>query len=83
MALKLDKASLVEISEQSYRARPSQREIQARPGTMLGLTSFASAAITIPGVKLMHRIRKEQFDSRALATQGQTTREIWAALLAA
>ena len=31
----------------------------------------------------MHRIRKGQFDLRDLATQGQTTPEIWAAVLAA
>lgn len=31
----------------------------------------------------MHRIRKEQFDLRVWATQGQTTPEIWAAVLAA
>jgi len=50
---------------------------------MLGLKSFASASITIRGVELMHRIRKGQFDLRNLATQGQTTSEIWAAVLAA
>lgn len=43
---------------------------------MLGLKSLASAAITIHGVELMHRIRKGQFDLRDLATQGQTTPEI-------
>ena len=51
------------------------RNVKSRLGIMLGLKSFASAAITIRGVELMHRIRKEQFDLRALATQGQTTPE--------
>jgi hypothetical protein len=32
---------------------------------MLGLKSFSSAAITIHGVELTHRIRKGQFDLRA------------------
>lgn len=52
-------------------------------GAMLGLKSFASAVTTIQGAELMHRIRKGQFDLRALATQGQTTPDIWAAVLAA
>ncbi|MGJ9420646.1 IS6 family transposase [Massilia sp. CMS3.1] len=56
-------------------------KFQVRP--MLGLKSFASAATTIRGVELMHRIRKGQFDLRDLVTQGQTTPEIWAAVLAA
>lgn len=50
---------------------------------MLGMKSFASAAITIHGVEIMHRVRKGQFDLRALATQGQTPSKIWAAVLAA
>lgn len=59
------------------------RNVKSRLGAMLGLKSFASAATTIQGVELMHRIRKGQFDLRALATQGQTPPEIWAAVLAA
>jgi len=50
---------------------------------MLGLKSFASAVTTIRAVELMHRIRKGQFDVRALGTQRQTPSEIWAAVLAA
>lgn len=59
------------------------RNVKSRLGTMLGMKSFASTAITIRGVELMHRIRKGQFDLRTLATQGQTTSKIWAAVLAA
>jgi transposase-like protein len=59
------------------------RNVKSRLGVMLGLKSFASADITIRGVELMHRIRKGQFDLRALGTQGQTTPEMWAAVLAA
>jgi transposase-like protein len=58
------------------------RNVKSRLGVMLGLKSFASAATTIRGVELMHRIRKNPFDLRALATQGQTTLEFWAAVLA-
>lgn len=50
---------------------------------MLGLKSFVSAAATIRGIELMHRIRIGQFDLRDFATQGQTMSEIWAAVLAA
>jgi transposase-like protein len=59
------------------------RNVKSRLGPMLGLKSFTSAATTIRGIELMHRIRKGQFDLRDLATQGQTTPEIWAAVLAA
>jgi len=59
------------------------RNVKSRLGAMLGLKSFASAATTIRGVELMHRIRKGQFDVGALTTQGQTPSEIWAAVLAA
>jgi transposase-like protein len=57
--------------------------VKSRLGAMLGLKSFASAAITVRGMELMHRIRKGQFDLRALGTQGLTPSEIWAAVLAA
>jgi len=57
------------------------RNVKSRLGAMLGLKGFDSAAITIRGVELMHRIRKCQFDLRALATQGQTPSETWAAVL--
>lgn len=43
---------------------------------MLGLKSFATAAITIRGIELMDRIRKGQFDLRILIPQGQSPSEI-------
>lgn len=58
------------------------RNVKSRLGPMLGLKSFTSAATTIRGVELMQRIRKGQFNLDALATQGQTTPEIWTAVLA-
>lgn len=59
------------------------RNIKSRLGAMLGLKSFAAAAIAIRGVELMHRIRKGQLDLRALGIHGQTPSKIWAAALAA
>jgi len=59
------------------------RNVKSRLGPMLGLKSFTSATTTIQGIELMHRIRKGQFDLRGLGTQGQTSSEIWAAVLAA
>ena len=35
--------------------------MKQRIATMLGLKGFATAAITIAGIELMHRIRKGQF----------------------
>jgi IS6 family transposase len=34
------------------------RNIKSRVNAMLGVKRFKNAAITIPGVELMHRIRK-------------------------
>lgn len=59
------------------------RNVKSRLGAMLGLKNFTSAARTIRGIELMHRIRKGQFELPALASQGRTTPEIWAAVLTA
>jgi hypothetical protein len=50
---------------------------------MLGFKQFRNAAITIAGIGLMHRIRKEQFGLRRLGVQGETAPAIWNALLGA
>ncbi|WP_020653145.1 IS6 family transposase [Massilia niastensis] len=57
------------------------RNVKSRVGAMLGLKSLASATTTIRGVELMRRMRKGQFNLGTLATQRQTTPEIWAAVL--
>lgn len=56
--------------------------MKSRLGAMLGPKSFATDAITIRGVELMHRIRKGQFDLRTLTTNGRSPSEIWATVLA-
>jgi len=50
---------------------------------MLGLKQFRTAAITIAGIELMHRIRKGQFTLSKFRTTGKTAPEIWSAVLAA
>jgi len=43
------------------------RNIKSRTKVMLGFKRFRSAATTISGIKLMHRIRKGQFNLATLA----------------
>ena len=50
---------------------------------MLGFKQFKSAAITIAGIELMHRIRKGQFALNRLDVQGQVAPAVWEAVLAA
>jgi transposase-like protein len=59
------------------------RSIKLRLGPMLGLKRFRSAAITIAGIELMHRIRKSQFKLGELRVNGKTVPPIWNAVLAA
>jgi transposase-like protein len=47
---------------------------------MLGFKRFRSAATTIAGIELMHRIRKGQFKLRV---KNKTAPEIWNAVLGA
>ena len=58
------------------------RSIKLRLGPMLGLKRFHSASITIAGIELMHRIRKNQFKLGKLAVKGKAEPEIWNAVLA-
>lgn len=50
---------------------------------MLGFKNFNSAAITLAGVELLHRIRKEQFALSRLQLKDQAVPAIWNAVLAA
>jgi hypothetical protein len=50
---------------------------------MLGLKRFRSASITIAGLELMHRIRKDQFKFERIRIKDETAPEIWNAVLAA
>lgn len=58
------------------------RAIKQRCAPMLGLKSFRSAAITLAGIELAHRIRKRQY-SLPMGVGGQTRslKDSWAAAL--
>jgi transposase-like protein len=57
------------------------RGVKTRTGPMLGFKEFDSAAITIAGIELQHRIRKGQFALGRLRGKGRTAPEIWNAVL--
>jgi hypothetical protein len=50
---------------------------------MLGFKRFDTAAITICGIELAAKIRKQQFKIGKLPGRPKTTPEIWAAVMAA
>ncbi|MFM0334869.1 MULTISPECIES: IS6 family transposase [Paraburkholderia] len=59
------------------------RGVKSRIGPMLGFKNFDCAAITLAGVELLHRIRKNQFAIGRLRIKDQTPSAIWSAVLAA
>ena len=69
-----------ELKAQSDRAGPSGRETANRHDA--GFKGFATAAITIAGIELMHR-RKGQFGLGRLGVQGRLAPAAWNAVLQA
>lgn len=64
------------IIEQDHRA------IKRRCAPMLGLKSFRTAAITLTGVELAHRIRKRQYSfGRGRSRQSESLKDLWARAL--
>ncbi|MFC0692333.1 IS6 family transposase [Paraburkholderia humisilvae] len=57
------------------------RHIKSRTNVMLGFKRFRSAATTISGIELMHRIRKGQFDLAKLGLRSVTAPAAWNAIL--
>ena len=57
------------------------RNVKYRTKAMLGFKRFRSAATTISGIELMHRIRKGQFDLDRLRLKDTTTPTIWNAVI--
>jgi transposase-like protein len=59
------------------------RGIKFRTRPMLGFKNFESATITIAGIELLRRIRKDQFTLGSLRLKDQTVPALWNAVLAA
>jgi hypothetical protein len=50
---------------------------------MLGFKRFETAAVTIRGIELAEKIKKNQFNLRLLTKKPVTVRALWAEVLAA
>jgi IS6 family transposase len=59
------------------------RGVKLRIDPMLGFKRFETAAITISGIELLHRIHKGQFNLRRLRLKARSAPAIWNAVLAA
>ena len=59
------------------------RRIKQRIRPMLGFKRFETAAVTIRGIELAAKIKKQQFNLKPLTGNATTAPEIWAATLAA
>jgi transposase-like protein len=59
------------------------RRIKQRVRPMLGFKRFETAAVTIRGIELAAKIKKQQFNLKALSGKVTTAPELWAAVLAA
>jgi transposase-like protein len=57
------------------------RHIKSRTNVMLGFKGFRSAATTISGIELTHRIRKGQFDLAKLGLKDAVAPAVWNAVL--
>ena len=59
------------------------RRIKQRIRPMLGFKQFETAAVTIRGIELAEKIKKQQFNLKPLTGKAITAPEMWAAVLAA
>ena len=59
------------------------RRIKQRIRPMLGFKQFETAAVTIRGIELAEKIKKQQFNLKPLTGQATTAPELWAAVLVA
>jgi transposase-like protein len=57
--------------------------IKQRIRPMLGFKRFETATVTIRGIELVEKIKKQQFDLKPLTRKATTAPEIWTAVLAA
>jgi transposase-like protein len=58
------------------------RRIKQRVRPMLGFKRFETAAVTIRGIELAEKIKKQQFNLKPLTGKAITAPEMWAAILA-
>jgi transposase-like protein len=59
------------------------RRIKQRIRPMLGFNRFETAAVTIRGIELAEKIKKQQFSLKSVAGKASNVPAIWAAVLAA
>src|SRR5262249_6985561 len=59
------------------------RRVKQRVRSMLGFKRFASAAVTLAGIELVHQIEKQQFNLSTLCPAHTRTPQVWQAVLAA
>ena len=59
------------------------RRIKQRVRPMLGFKRFETAAVTIQGIELAEKIKKQQFNLKLLTGKASTAPDIWAAVLSA
>jgi transposase-like protein len=59
------------------------RRIKQRIRPMLGFKRFETAAVTIRGIELAEKIKKQQFNLKPLTRKPTTAPKIWTAVLAA
>jgi transposase-like protein len=59
------------------------RRIKQRLRPMLGFKRFETAAVTIRGIELAAKIKKQQFNLKPVTGNATTAPELWAAVLAA
>jgi transposase-like protein len=79
-------ARRVEIRSSKYLnnvVEQDHRRIKQRVRAMLGLKRFETAAITITGIELAEKIRKQQFKIGILPGRPVSAPDIWDAVLAA
>ena len=65
------------------RVEQDHRRIKQRIRPMLGFKRFETAAVTIRGIELAEKIKKNQFNLRLLTKKPVTVRALWAEVLAA
>ena len=58
------------------------RRVKQRVYPMLGFKRFENAAVTISGIELAHKIKKEQFDMSTVEQTGVRVQQLWEAVLA-